>query len=219
MALPSGHPAPIPGDGSPPAATHIPVSDDGPDLAAARAGDFEAFARLYDRHSPLVLSLCRRHALADAEDAAQETFIRAHRMLASLHHPDRLAAWLCAIARRVCSEGRRSRFRRRGREERAMSEAAERRGTSAEAAAESAQRREDLRLLSDAIDGLEPRERLAVHLYYLQADPVESAHELLGVSRSGFYKLLTRARERIRSRMASALAAPSPAEISRSCET
>jgi hypothetical protein len=37
------------------------VSDnDAGDLAAARCGDHEAFARLYDRHAALVLSRCRR---------------------------------------------------------------------------------------------------------------------------------------------------------------
>ena len=48
------------GDGPSPTATSGLVSDDARDLAAATTGDHEAFARLYDRHAPVVLSLCRR---------------------------------------------------------------------------------------------------------------------------------------------------------------
>jgi RNA polymerase sigma-70 factor (ECF subfamily) len=57
--------------------------------------------------------------------------------------------------------------------------------------------REQLDLLSEALEQLPDDERLAVHLYYLDADPVTAASACLGVSRSGFYKLLARARERL----------------------
>jgi hypothetical protein len=64
------------------------MSDDASDLSAALAGNPEAFARLYDRHAPVVLSLCRRSSsLADAEDAMQETFLRAYRKLHQLDRP------------------------------------------------------------------------------------------------------------------------------------
>ena len=36
------------------------VNDDARDLADAAAGDQEAFARLFDRHAAIVLSLCRQ---------------------------------------------------------------------------------------------------------------------------------------------------------------
>ena len=46
-----------------------------------------------------------------------------------------------------------------------------------------------------ALDQLDDDERLAIHLYYLDSDPVRAAQAALGIGRSGFYKLLTRARE------------------------
>ena len=61
----------------------------------------------------------------------------------------------------------------------------------------SAERDEQLRNLEEAIQQLDERERLAIHLYYLEADPVRAAGEALGLSRSGYYKLLTRARRRL----------------------
>jgi RNA polymerase sigma-70 factor (ECF subfamily) len=187
----------------PPAMTPV-AGDDAADLAAARAGDDAAFGRLYDRHAPVVMSLCRRHAPAEAEDATQETFIRAHRKLDKVESPEKLRSWLYAIARRVCSERRRA-TRRRARHEEgfAVNRAAAQRGTrpgAAPAAADPTRRSEhaeQLDRLGAALHRLDDRERLAIHLYYLEADPVKAAAAALGLSRSGYYKLLGRARDQL----------------------
>ncbi len=186
--------------GDPPSPAAISsVGGDDSDLAAAKAGDDEAFARLYDRHAPVVLSVCRRHSLAEAQDATQETFIRAHRMLHKVESPQKLRSWLFAIARRVCSERSRSARRRARHEEQfALSETGPASGRTTTAdPSECTERSEELRRLSAAMDRLDDRERLAVHLYYLEADPVQAASAALRLSRSGYYKLLGRARERL----------------------
>ena len=66
----------------------------------------------------------------------------------------------------------------------------------AEAAPHSEQA-EQLERLGTAMEQLDDRERLAIHLYYLDADAVNVASSSLGLSRSGYYKLLARARERL----------------------
>ena len=173
--------------------------DDARDLAGAQAGDAEAFARLYDRHSAVVLSLCRQHASFDPDDALQETFIRAYQRLHQVDRPDGLRSWLYAIARRVCSERRRA----AGRRSRHEAEAVNRRPDPIEhdgvdgSPPRSAERHETLDRLGVALGELPEHERLAIHLYYLDADPVTAARQALGISRSGFYKLLNRARRRL----------------------
>lgn len=180
----------------------------------------QAFGRLYDRHAPVVRALCRAHSRSeeDADDALQETFIRAYRMLDKVDDPEGFRTWLYAIARLVCSERRRSESRRSHHEqvsrERAWAEAggAEmNHSTSAIETADgirtgdspgaSAERVEQLDRLGRALEQLPDDERLAVHLYYLEADPVTAATNCMGVSRSGFYKLLTRARAHLASLM------------------
>lgn len=169
------------------------------DLTAAQAGDDDAFARLYDRFAAIVLSLCRRWSLPEAEDATQETFIRAHRQIHKVQGPDKLRPWLFAIARRVCSERRRAAQRRRRHTEAfALSGVPVQADRAAEPARRSEQE-EDLRRLDAAMDSLDDRERLAIHLHYLESDPVKAAASALGLSRSGYYKLLSRAREHLAS--------------------
>ena len=173
------------------------AEDEAADLIAAQASDQDAFARLYDRHAAVVLSLCRRLSLAEAEDAAQETFIRAYRLLHKVESADKLRPWLYGIARRVCSEHTRALRRRRHHEDQAMLTRTAERKAHAPSPGESLEQAEQLQRLDGAIDQLDDRQRLAIHLYYLESDPIQAAQSALGLSRSGYYKLLAKARERL----------------------
>lgn len=173
------------------------MNSDASDLTAAAEGDREAFARLYQRHAGVVLSLCRRGgSLVEAEDAMQETFVRAFRKMHQLREPKGFSAWLYSIARRVCSERRRATQRRERHEnhvvELRMANPAP--DPSPETCVDQA---EQLDRLSVALDGLPDDERLAIHLCYLDPNPPRAAAEALGVSRSGYYKLVAKARKRL----------------------
>ncbi len=185
------------GDTAPGPAISTTAEDEAADLAAAQAGDSAAFARLYDRHAAVVLSLCRRLSLAEAEDATQETFIRAYRLLHKVESANKLRPWLYGIARRVCSEHTRSLRRRKLHEDQAMLMRTAQRKASSSPPAETLAHAEQLQRLDGAIDQLEDRQRLAIHLFYLESDPIQGAKSALGLSRSGYYKLLAKARDRL----------------------
>ena len=175
------------------------VNEDCTDLDAHRAGDREAFARLVDRHGAVTLAICRQHtaSLPDAEDACQEAFIRVHRKLHQVHDCTGFRSWLYSIAKLVCSERRRSAGRRARHEDHAMTIHAERDRARATTPGEGAAHAESLARLDRALDRLPEDERLAIHLYYLEADPVAAARSALGLGRSAFYKLLAQARGRL----------------------
>lgn len=175
------------------------------DLDSVRSGDLEAFGRIHDRHAPLVLSICRRRGFggpngspADAEDATQEVFIRAYRKIDTVEDCTRLRSWLCAIAGYVLRERRRAAARRHHHEGVAMSAAIRTHGgTSSVTPEQELSRRERFAALESALENLADEERLAIHIHYLEHDPVAAAKESLGLSRSGFYKLLARARTQL----------------------
>jgi len=185
-------------DTPPNPATASVVNDDTADAMAAMQGDLTAFTRLYDRHAAVVLSLCRRRTITDAEDAMQETFLRAHRKIDQLRDASRFAPWLYGIARRVCSERRRSARRRTHHEGVAMTQMITNNHTHTPSrAADVAEHDERLEMLGEALEQLDDRERLAIHMHYLEPDPLTAAKASLGLSRSAYYKLLARARERL----------------------
>ena len=77
--------------------------DDAELLSRARGGDGGAFRQLFLRHAPAVRRLLGglfREAHA-ADEATQETFVRAYSALASLRDSARLRGWILGIARIV----------------------------------------------------------------------------------------------------------------------
>jgi RNA polymerase sigma-70 factor (ECF subfamily) len=80
-------------------------------LARARQGDPLAFRALFEQHAPGVWRFLRDLFRDDAaaDEATQETFVRAHRRLGALRDETRLASWLLGIARHVYLESRRPR--------------------------------------------------------------------------------------------------------------
>ena len=75
-------------------------------VARARTGDAGAFRRLFERHGPAVRRFLRdllRDGAA-ADEATQETFVRAFHRLGQLRENEKMLAWLLGIARNVCHE-------------------------------------------------------------------------------------------------------------------
>jgi RNA polymerase sigma-70 factor (ECF subfamily) len=153
-----------------------------------RGGDHEAFAVLYDRHARLVRAICfdATGHLGAAEDLAQEVFLKAHQKLHQLRDAESFVPWLCETARRAGRDWRRSRGRCRL--------------PDAVLDVDPAAPEEDSHVaeLREAIRQLPEDERTALHLFYLEEQPAAVARQALGLSQSGFYKLLDRARRHAR---------------------
>jgi RNA polymerase sigma-70 factor (ECF subfamily) len=81
----------------------------------AAQGDARAFGALVERTHAVVYRLALRMlgGAAEAEDAVQETYVRAWQSLGSLRDRRAALGWICGIARNVASERRRARGRRR----------------------------------------------------------------------------------------------------------
>jgi RNA polymerase sigma-70 factor, ECF subfamily len=158
-------------------------------VAAACNGDQSAFAMLYDRYAPLVRAICFDVAgnLNEAQDLAQEAFLRAYKNLTALANPDRFDAWLVGIARRMGKEWLRDKVKDRRRLQ----------NISADACRSNHSMPKNFDILYSALKKLPEDERLAVHLFYLEEQSIEQASGLFGYSRSGFYRLLERARKRL----------------------
>ncbi len=82
-------------------------------MALARRGDANAFGTLVLRHQEMVyaLALQELHQPTEAEEAAQDAFVRAFTRLGALRKPASFGAWVGGIAIRVAREIRRARDR------------------------------------------------------------------------------------------------------------
>jgi RNA polymerase sigma-70 factor (ECF subfamily) len=73
-------------------------------LERLRAGDVEAFEELVVSHQHRVFAVAVRMlgSAAEAEEIAQEAFLRAHRSLPEFRGDAKLSTWLYAIVSRLC---------------------------------------------------------------------------------------------------------------------
>ena len=159
-------------------------------IRALFAGDKAAYEKLYDRYAPLVRAVCYDTTgnLADAQDLTQDVFMRAYEKLGHLRDPDRFGKWLVGIARLRCREWRRQRLRSQNKNIGL---------NDAQAVAPDPPDDSRVELLREMITTLPEKERLALHTFYLQGNSAEAAHRIMGLSRSGFYRVLERARKRL----------------------
>ena len=74
-------------------------------VRAALNGETSAFGTIVEKYWNMVvaLALSKVSDAAEAEDIAQESFLKAYSQLARLRDPSRLAGWLSKIAMQQCS--------------------------------------------------------------------------------------------------------------------
>jgi RNA polymerase sigma-70 factor, ECF subfamily len=143
----------------------------------SRQGDHAAFENLIRRYQRMIHSLTYRMtgSQADAEDASQETFIRAFRQLAAYRGESRFSTWLCRIAVNACLNWR-TREHRRGEIHRRWS--AEVQASHQSGSSETIMDDVSLRV-QDALNRLPTKQRAAVILtVYEEMNHAEAAHVL-----------------------------------------
>ena len=168
--------------------------------AHGRPGDGAAAARtelLFTEYGRTVSGLCQAllRNRAEAEDAAQQTFLSAHRALLNGSEPREPAAWLATIARNECW----ARIRTRMREPLPVEEL-ETVATTNDPLAE-AIRSADLAALWHAIEALPRQQRDALLLREFGGLTYDELSSALSVSGAAVESLLFRARHRLRGKL------------------
>ena len=170
------------------------------------AGDrSEGLTEAYDKYADPLYKYClvSLGEPAEAADAVQDTFVIAAARLADLREPDRLRAWLYAVARNECQ-----RIARPGLPEFTFTSAqAQFVMAGAPKVEEEAERARLRGLLDDATTGLTPGEREVIELELRQGLAVAEVASVVGVSRARANALSSRAREHLGASIAAVVVA------------
>ena len=173
--------------------TSAPPSDE--ELACrAQQGCAAAFEQLARRFQvPLLHFLGRRTATAaDAEDLAQDTFVRAYQRLGQYRAPLRFSTWLFTIAHRLSIN------RRRQRQPAANPEALESAAAAVPQPGQEMAEQESRRRLWDAAQAVLTEDQVtALWLYYVEEMSVQQIAQVLDRTRIGVKAMMFRARRRL----------------------
>ncbi len=167
---------------------------DAGDIARAAAGDPHAFARLVDRHLSRVHRLAWRSLGndADAQEVAQETFLRAFTQLPNWQFERaRFSTWLYRVAFNLCQDQLRSRRDWVALEDLDLIDTA----SKPDRLLEHGQR---WQRVEDAIARLPQRQREALLLCHYEGESNAAAAAVLGVPVTALESLLARARRNLR---------------------
>ena len=173
-----------------------------------QAGDDEAFAELVRKYRPKLLSHAR-HRLScaeSAEDAVQETFVRALRAMPRFNGNYMVGPWLHRILANVCiDEGNRRRRETEKTERAAVNDPALQPTSSIEA---------ELGLdldfsdVTDAVEDLSPPYREALQMRFVDELPYDEIAQAAGVSEDNARARVSRARSALRSALRVAAMVP-----------
>jgi RNA polymerase sigma-70 factor, ECF subfamily len=183
-----------------PADGEVPVigMPDGALVRRTLDGDARAFTELVDRHAAACLRFATRMLgdRSDAEDVAQETFLRAFKALESYDERLPFRTWLFSILINRCRTALSQRMRR---ERRVVfdNEALER--SSVEAGQEAMELREEL---NRAIAALSPEQREAFLLRHIEELSYEEIMSVTGAGMSALKMRVKRACERLQQLLA-----------------
>ena len=162
-------------------------------LSQALRGDPQAFTSLVETYQRPVYNLCYRMLgnAEDAEDAAQETFLRAYKSMRRYDTSRPFSTWLLSIAAHYCIDQlRRRRFQIVSVEDLPVPDLPD----PSPGLENSLGRREEQRRIRTLLDTLEPTDRAAVVMYYWYDCSYEEIAQTLTLTLSAVKSRLHRAR-------------------------
>ncbi|MEM1184707.1 MAG: sigma-70 family RNA polymerase sigma factor [Planctomycetota bacterium] len=167
-------------------------------IAYTRTGDPDAFAVLIRRYGSMVLATCRRTLRnnADAEDAAQDTFLKLAQQASTIR--ENTGAWLHAAAMTTSIDL----IRRRGAQRRAEQKATPRVDAAQADPTDAASWRDVEPLIDDALAELSDADRDLLVARFLAGRSLADIAESSGVSEGTVSRRAKRALERLRTVMA-----------------
>jgi RNA polymerase sigma-70 factor (ECF subfamily) len=186
------------------------MGDEDPDLDRARNGDREAFGRLVRRHQRRVyaaaLHILGNHS--DADDATQETFVKAFRALTTFDGRADFFTWLYRITVNTALNTLRGGKRGTALSEKSGAEAAhvggrpESLGQSAPTPAQKAQQGAEVQRVLEAIAELSPSLRVTLVLATIEDLPHKQIAEILEIPEGTVAWRVNEARRLLRQHLA-----------------
>ena len=173
----------------------------------AAAGDAAAFETLVERYQKQVYNLALRmvNNESDAEDLAQEAFIRAWRSLGSFQYTSQFSTWLYRLTSNICIDFLRAKKRRKVISLTMLRDDEDSQWDLPDTEPLPEQQMiaaEDRAALARALASLDPDYRQVLTLRIVNECSYQQISQILGIAEGTVKSRLSRAREQLRNKMA-----------------
>jgi RNA polymerase sigma-70 factor (ECF subfamily) len=165
-------------------------------------GNTSAYAEIVDRHKRFVFTLAMRFAKnrEDAEEIAQDCFVKAYRSLHTFRHNSKFSTWLYSIVYTTAMT-----FIRRKKPDTFSLDDEEKNFSLSDLQgsfqADTVEQKSRRQYITKAIDMLTPDDAVIISLYYLAENSLEEIGKALGMETNTAKVKLHRARHRLREKL------------------
>lgn len=169
--------------------------DDRVHIENVRQGNLASYTYLVDKYKNMAFTIARKILpnAQDAEDAAQESFLKAYMQIGSFEGKAKFSTWLYTIVYRTAI----SKLQQHRMAMQSIDEELEENYDYeySPPPLEALQVREREQFVKEAINRLPKTEALVITLYYLNESPIEEIQQITGLSNSNIKVKLFRARK------------------------
>ena len=172
-------------------------SDDNHHIQLVLSGNTDAFSVLVDRYKNMVFTLCLKMVSnkEEAEDLAQDSFIKVYKSLKSFKGESRFSTWLYKITYHTCLD----RIKKLKIEQRFITpdSVTENEIVSLQYHIDELQEKERKELVKECLDLLPDEDRLILTLYYLEEQSLKEIALIMGISETNSKVKLFRSRKKL----------------------
>lgn len=174
-------------------------------IVAILQGNTQSYAYLINRHKGLVYSLCLKITKnkEDAEEAAQDVFLKAFQQLATFRQESKFSTWLYKIAYHTALNKikRKKIWKESIHQEDEDHPSLQIEDTMYENQFEAMNKTEQRKYLQMAIDNLNEEDAVLITLFYFAENSIEEVSEITGIDKNNVKVKLHRARKKLYSQL------------------
>lgn len=171
-------------------------------ISSVLLGDQARYAELVKRYQNFVFTIALRYASRreDAEEIAQDVFVKAYRSLADFRGDSKFSTWLYTIVSTTCiSFLRKKKIDTRSLDNEQVFEVADSQDSGMHA--NQVEQKSKLQMVNEAIKLLSPDDAKLITLFYKGEQSLEEISRIMGLETNTVKVKLHRARQRLKDRM------------------
>jgi RNA polymerase sigma factor (sigma-70 family) len=180
----------------------ITAPNDNEIISSVLQGDQARYAELVKRYQNFVFTIALRYApqREDAEEIAQDVFVKAYRSLADFRGDSKFSTWLYTIVSTTCiSFLRKKKLDTRSLDNEQVFEVADNQDSGFRA--NQVEQKSKLQMVNEAIKRLSPDDAKLITLFYKGEQSLEEISRIMGLEVNTVKVKLHRARQRLKDRM------------------